>query len=459
RLAGAPWDAERSMRDILPGITIGVLTSVLGFSGLYFTPFPVLKQFAMFSSVGLVGAWATVVCWFPPLLRTPHRLAAPPWLHVKCAAFLELWSELRRRTWARVVLGSLIVAALATPFFLRFEDDIRKFQSAPQALLAEDKRVREIAGRADDSRFVLVEGASEEETLQRLEGASEIVRGAVEKKLLDNARDLSLFLPSIARQEADRGLLASRLAAEPEALRANLDELGFESAVGEELLRTLRTPLTDPLDVAEWLKSPASELMRPMWLGKTAHGFGTLLMLGGVRDPAALEALLANLPGVHYVDSVRDMSRLLKRYRSDTTRLVALAYAVVLLALFVRFGFANGARVMLPSVLSAGLTLALLAASGATLNLFHLLGLLLVLGLAVDYGVIFAEKGTSEATALFAVVLSVLTTVMAFGLMVTSSAPPLQSLGASVSIGIVLAMLFAPLSCLTGRLRERSADS
>ncbi|HUR27671.1 MAG TPA: MMPL family transporter, partial [Planctomycetota bacterium] len=161
RLAGAPWDAERSMRDILPGITIGVLTSVLGFSGLYFTPFPVLKQFALFSSVGLVGAWATVVCWFPPLLRAPHRLAAPPWLHVKCAAFLELWSELRRRTWARVVLGSLIVAALATPFFLRFEDDIRKFQSAPQALLAEDKRVREIAGRADDSRFVLVEGASE----------------------------------------------------------------------------------------------------------------------------------------------------------------------------------------------------------------------------------------------------------------------------------------------------------
>src|SRR4029077_11162482 len=34
RLAGAGWNAERSMRDILPGITLGVLTSVLGFSGL-----------------------------------------------------------------------------------------------------------------------------------------------------------------------------------------------------------------------------------------------------------------------------------------------------------------------------------------------------------------------------------------------------------------------------------------
>jgi predicted exporter len=122
-----------------------------------------------------------------------------------------------------------------------------------------------------------------------------------------------------------------------------------------------------------------------------------------------------------------------------------------------RFGIRGGAQVMLPSLLSAGLTLALLVATGTSLNLFHLLGLLLVLGLAVDYGVIFAEYGTSEATALFAVLLSVLTTVIAFGLMVTSSAPPLRALGASVSLGIVLALVFSPLSCLSSKPRDSNA--
>ena len=458
RLAGPSWNSERSMREILPGITIGVLTSVLGFSGLYFTPFPVLRQFALFSSVGLVAAWATVVCWFPPLLTAPHKHPTAPWLHRKCEWFLELWTELRSRTWARVVLAILCVAAVAAPFFLRFDDDVRKFQAAPAKLVDEDKRVLEISGRTDASRFVLVEGASEQQTLERLEDASAIVHGAIEKKLLDNSRDLSLFLPSIARQTKDHALLAGQLAPHFDELRTSLDDLGFDAAVIDELQRALKSPPEHFLDVETWLQSPASELMRPLWLGKTARGFGTLVMLGGVHtDGAALEALFAGHEGVHYVDTVRDLSRLLERYRIDTTRLVVFAYAGVLLALMLRFGIANGARVMLPSLLSAGLTLAALVASGESLNMFHLLGLLLVLGLAVDYGVIFAENGTSEATALFAVVLSVLTTVMAFGLMVTSSAPPLRALGASVSLGIVLAMVFSPLSCLTSKARESSA--
>ncbi|HTF91211.1 MAG TPA: MMPL family transporter [Planctomycetota bacterium] len=453
RLAGQEWNAHRAMREILPGITVGVATSVLGFSGLFFTDFPVLRQFALFSSVGLIAAWATVVCWYPPLLRAPNRQPTIPWLHKKCERFLDLWVELRNRGWARLVLVGLCIAAVAAPFFLRFEDDVRKFQSAPEDLLADDQRVREIAGRADDSRFVLIEGASEQETLERLEQASEIVRGAKESKLIENSRDLSLFLPSVARQTKDRALLASALGQNFAELRASLDELGFDAAVIDELERSLKSPLDHPLDLATWLASPASEMLHPLWLGKTAHGFGTLLMLGGVRDGAALEARLAGSAGAHYVDSVRDMSKLLERYRIDTTRLVVIAYAGVLLALMLRFGFVDGARVILPSLLSAGLTLALLAATGTSLNLFHLLGLLLVLGLAVDYGVIFAENGTSEATALFAVVLSVLTTVTAFGLMVTSSAPPLRALGASVSLGIVLAMAFSPLSCLTNQAR------
>ncbi len=458
RLAGRDWNARRSMREILPGITLGVLTSVLGFSGLYFTPFPVLRQFALFSSVGLIGAWATVVCWFPPLLKAPHRRSAPPWLHGQCARFLELWSRLRARRWAKVVLAGLCLAALASPFFLSFEDDVRRFQSAPAQLLAEDARVREIAGRADDSRFVLVEGANEQETLERLENASAIVRGAIDDKLLDNSRDLALFLPSRSRQLKDHALLAEKLLPNFAALKAALDDIGFDPAVIEELHRQLATEPSDLLDVEKWLASPASELLRPLWLGASARGFGTLVMLGGVRDGTALEQRLAGAAGVHYVDRVRDMSKLVERYRVDTTRLVVVAYIGVLLALMLRFGARNGVQVMLPSLLSAGLTLACLVASGTSLNLFHLLGLLLVLGLAVDYGVIFAEYGTSEATALFAVLLSVLTTVIAFGLMVTSSAPPLRALGASVSLGIVLALVFSPLSCLSSKSRDHNAS-
>lgn len=457
RMAGRGWNSRQSMREIFPGITLGVFTSVLGFSGLYFTPFPVLRQFALFSSVGLIGAWATVVCWYPPLLAAPHRLNEPPWLQRRCAAFLDLWSVLRSRRWASVLLAVLCVAAVGAPFLLRYEDDVRRFQSSPVALLQEDQRVREIAGRADDSRFILVQGESTQATLERLENTAAIVRAGIASGLLDNCRDVSMFLPSRARQAADRALLGQALLPKFDELRTELDEIGFDGAVVESLRAELERPAQEPLDVEQWLASPASELMRTLWIGATERGFGALILLGGLRDGAALEASLAGRPGVHYVDTVRDMSRLVERYRIDTTRLVIVAYIGVLAALLIRFGPINGLRVMLPSLLSAGLTLAILVATGTDLNLFHLLGLLLVLGLAVDYGVIFAENGTSEATALFAVLLSVLATVMAFGLMVTSSAPPLRSLGASVSLGVVLALVFSPLACLSSPAREAGA--
>jgi predicted exporter len=449
RLAGRDWDARRSMAEILPGISLGVLTSVLGFSGLYFTPFPVLRQFALFSSVGLIGAWATVVCWYPLLLKRPHRLTEPPWLHVQCGRFLDLWRRLSRLWVARAALLVLVLISVAAPLRLTFQDDVRKFQSTPALLLVEDQFVREVAGRADDSRFVLVEGASEQETLERLEAASAVVTGSVADGLLSGSRDVSRFLPSLARQHQDRALLAKALLSEEALLRSELDELGFETAVVDRLVQSLSQPPAAEIDPAAWLASPASEPLRPLWLGSTSRGHGAMILLSGLADAAGLEARLAHLPGVRWVDTVRDLSRLVERYRIHSTRLVILAYVGVLIALVLRFGPANGLRVMLPCVLSAGLTLFLLSLDGSSLTLFHLLGLLLVLGLAVDYGVIFAEHGTSEATALFAVLLSVLTTVMAFGLMSTSLAPPLWALGESVSLGIVLAFLFSPLSSLS----------
>jgi predicted exporter len=456
RLAGPDWDARRTLRDVLPGITLGVLTSVLGFSGLYFTPFPVLRQFALFSSVGLVAAWATVVCWYPALMRGAHRLHDAPWLHRQGQRFLDVWSRVRDGRTAGATLWLLGLGTLIASFGVRFDDDVHALQASPAALLAEDRRVRDVAGRTDDGRCVLVEGSTEEETLQRVEVAATVLRACVAAGFLESFRDLSLFLPSRARQAEDHTLLAAQIVPRFDFLAAGLEDLGLDPAVVADLRRDLEGPPPEPIAVDGWLASPASEVLRMLWLGPTERGFAATLILGGVRDPARVEERLGGSAGVHYIDRVRDLSRLLRGYRIDTTRLVIWAYVGVLVALLVRFGLRSGVRVMLPSLFSAGLTLAILSACGIHLNLFHMLGLLLVLGLSVDYGVIFAEKGTSEATTLFAVVLSVVTTVIAFGLMLWSSAPPLRALGASVSLGIVLALIFAPLACTRARSRPAS---
>lgn len=444
RRAGADWDPQRGMRTILPGITVGMLTSVVGFSGLFFTPFPVLQQFAVFSSVGLFAAWATVVAWFPAWSRAPYAGARRSWFDAPNNALLAVWARWnRRRATGWIVLGAALLAAGAAAR-LAFVDDVRRFQALPEDLVAEDRAVRELAGRTDEGRFVLVEGASEQQVLERLEACVAKLDSAVEQGALSGTTSLAPFLPSARRQAQDAALVRAKLLEPFDELRASLDAIGFEDDVATELRAALEAPAPPALDAETFFASPATEFLRPLWLGQSVRGWATSVLLRDVTDGERIERALAGLDGVHYVDRVRDLSRLMGRYRSDALRLVGLAYAIVLATLCLRFGPARGLRVFAPAALASALTLLALAACGAELTLFHLLGLLLVLGLAVDYGTFLAESDVEGATTMLALSLSAVTTIVAFGLMMFSSAPPLVAIGSSVSLGIALSLLLAP---------------
>ncbi len=64
----ADTGGKSPLRSILPGITLGMTTTVLGYLGLFLTPLPILRQMAFFSAVGIVGAFGTVVMLYPLLL-------------------------------------------------------------------------------------------------------------------------------------------------------------------------------------------------------------------------------------------------------------------------------------------------------------------------------------------------------------------------------------------------------
>jgi len=99
------------LRRVLMGITLGTATTVIGYLTLFLAPFPGLHQIAVFSAVGLVAAWMTVVLWLPRLDRS-----APPRhgrrLLAMGAGLLAVWEKPRYRRPRRLAAGLLILAAL-----------------------------------------------------------------------------------------------------------------------------------------------------------------------------------------------------------------------------------------------------------------------------------------------------------------------------------------------------------
>ena len=69
-----PRDGPSVTRRVLPGITIGLVTTLVSYVALLFAPFPLLQQMAVFSSVGLVSTFLSVIFIFP-LLKPPTASA------------------------------------------------------------------------------------------------------------------------------------------------------------------------------------------------------------------------------------------------------------------------------------------------------------------------------------------------------------------------------------------------
>jgi predicted exporter len=101
--------------------------------------------------------------------------------------------------------------------------------------------------------------------------------------------------------------------------------------------------------------------------------------------------------------------------------------------------------VMAPPVIAGFAAVAILGYLGRPLTIMHIISLLMVLGIGVDYAVYLAEStgGSSARSTDLAVVLSASTTLLAFGMLLFSSAPVLQAIGEISCPAIALAFLFA----------------
>jgi predicted exporter len=87
---------------------------------------------------------------------------------------------------------------------------------------------------------------------------------------------------------------------------------------------------------------------------------------------------------------------------------------------------------------------------GEPFQLAHILALLLLLGMGVDYGIFLLEH-EGDGAAWLAVVLGAASTWLAFGLLALSSTPALHAFGLTLMIGI--AFVWAASPCLR-RQRE-----
>ncbi|MBM4297090.1 MAG: hypothetical protein FJ143_05055 [Deltaproteobacteria bacterium] len=440
---GGRLDSWQLLRRVLPALILTVVTTLIGYLGLVLTPFPGLRQMALFSASGLSFAWLTVVFWFPGLVQAGS---------LKDRGVAEV-CRLSLMHWPRFAAGRLVWgAAMAFAGVIGFgalrltvQDDIRALHNPPRELLDDQLKLGRILDLAAPAQFFLLRGASAEALLQREESLKQRLDLLVDRKQLGGYQAISNWVPSARLQQARRQAIEEIILPDAGALALLARKIGAD----EKWLSAVRARLRAAaarLTIEDFIQASASQPWRHLWLGQVGQEHASVIALRGVTKSnlPALGQAAAGLEGVEWVDQVSEISTLLGDYRRYMGWVILLSYLVVYALLYPRYR-QNSWRVMAPTALASLLALALLASAGQGLQLFHILALMLLLGIGVDYGIFMQEPDSQrDGAAILAIGISALSTLLSFGLLGLSQTPALRAFGLTMAIGIGAVALLVP---------------
>ena len=438
RVHGQQSTPLASLQKLLPALSMALVTTVVAYLALLIAPFPGLQQLAVFAAAGLSAACITVICWYPRLSRRLPVRPAPGltlilrWLHA--------W---RHRPALRYGLPGAVLLLVIVGFSqLKVDDDIGQLQALPMALQQQEQRIAALTGQHNDQKWLVVYGTNAEQLLQRMELLQPMLAQAKRQGILADYRLLPL--PSLQRQQQNAALLQRVV---PQVM-AQLQQADL----------ALNAPDLTPEWVTpeQWMGSVVSEGWRLLWLTLPDGRSAALVPVNGVQNSAAMQALAEQVPGTGWIDRKTEFSELFGQYRLYLSYLLMLSVAVIVLIYLWRFGVRHGLRCMVPTLLSLGSGIAVLALSGHTLNLFSLLALVLVLGIGINYTLFFTNPRGTPTTSMFAIFMAVCTTQLTFGMLVLSHTQAISSFGIVLSSGIAVAFLLAPLTLATKRKRGKA---
>jgi predicted exporter len=313
-----------------------------------------------------------------------------------------------------------------------------------------DGELRADLGAPDVRLLAAFRAPDAEAALQGAERVAALLAPLVAAGLVGEIDHPARWLPSAATQRARQAALP-----EDALLRARMAEamagLQFRATAFDRFLadvaasRHLAPLLPESLGAAPVLRARLEPLLAPR-----GAGWQALILPSDVRDMAALRAALRAIeePGLLAVEVKPETEALVATATSRSLVWCGVGGVLVLGLLAAGLGGIGPAlRTVLPLGAALGLTVALLALLGEKLMLFHLVALLLLAGVGMDYALFLGRAGTEapeeRLRALRSVFNCTLTTLLTFGLLALCSTPLLRSIGLTVAIGVVAAFLLA----------------
>lgn len=432
------------MKRVWPVLRLSVATMTMGYFAMLFSDFPGLSQLGLFAISGLLAA-AAVTRWLLPSLMA-HGVSSRNMLDM--AIKVEAWTNLPYR-WRTVFIMGLAAAIIY--LFVQhgqlWQEELSSLSPVPESSKRLDRELRTQLGAPDVRQLIIVNADTKQEVLEQCEQVVTKLQKYVSQGTLKGFDPACRYLPSIRNQRARQTALP-----EGRKLRDNLRQaargLPFKDGIFAPFLHDVQAAkVLAPLDLKD-LQGTALGLRVERLLFPRGNGWVAAILLRGVNDSTPLRQITASENNkIYYLDLKEESDRMVKTYRDQALVLWCLGALAIALVLFVGLHSLRGViQVVVPVTASVIMVCAILIALGQSLSLFHLVALLLVVGLGIGYGLFFNSPfmdSEERCRTALSVLLCSGTTISVFGVLALSHIPVLSAIGTTVALGSALSLMLA----------------
>jgi predicted exporter len=422
---------KAAIKKIWPTMRLGALSTAVAYIALAFSGSDGLAQLGVFTAVGIIVAVLVTRTWLPYLLAD----TAPPLPRESTTTpvALKFLPAIVVLVLAVVVTGKIAGTGL-------WDDRLTSLSPVPAERLLRDNVLRSTAGTPDMRFQLIVHDASLESLLVKCERINEHLQSAVDAGHLGSWVSVTQILSSDAVQDKRRSALPAAA-----TLNEDLSAVLSESPFRPDAFDAFVASVSASGDLPNLTVDVIRESSLKSWLDSHLFQVGDQwVAMVSLSDPST--AALSNLvqswgDGVLLMDLKESSAELMQDYRSAAVITVALAGLIILAMLWYQ-------RRQLLQVIWITLTVASVLTSTIAVVIFlhgqltviHLVALLLVMGLGLDYALFLSRtESTDERRATDKAVLAcTVSTTMAFGLLAASSIPVLKFLGLTVATGSAL---------------------
>ncbi len=474
-------------RAIAPSILWAAITTIAAFLVLNFGGLPGLAQLGSLVAVGVaLAAVVMVVAFLPPLFperrREKPQTTRPKWWTFlfppipppASSDALSPQSSARTALWLTLTIGVLAVVMLLLkpPGMDRTGDALRVQNIEAETAL---KEITAAVGIPQDPLWVIADGKSELQVRQKLSEAESLLSEAHSKGWIANFTLPTQLWPQTEWQQQNRAT-AAWLSQQGASLANAAVREGFNTnalALTGELLRdwgnfgASRETVWPTNHTSQWLLQRFVAHSTNEWFG-----LGLVYPATNHLDAESLPALseMFEREGISLSGWPLLGGETLQRVNQRLWPMVIAMVALVLLSLWLAFrSFVDVALGIGVLLLSGLCLLTVMGLAGWSWNLLNLMGVPLILGTGVDYG-IFIQLGlrrmNGDARAVRrsigrALLLCGGTAVTGFGSLAFSGNAGMASLGKVCAVGIaanvVISIFLLPSWWLAARGQSASA--